>query len=146
MKTDQAILIAFFKQKCRASNLKITPQRSMIYEELSKSRDHPSAVIVFRKARKIFPSISFDTVNRTLLTFSEIGVVSIVEGHGEPKRFDVNVSPHHHFRCIRCGKIFDFDYDPFDRIKTPKQIQKRFKVLSRRVVLEGVCDKCNKKK
>ena len=31
-----------------------------------------------------FPNISFDTVNRTLLTFSKVGLVNIVESYRGP--------------------------------------------------------------
>jgi Fur family peroxide stress response transcriptional regulator len=141
---DDGVLIARFKHKCRANNLKITPQRTAIYGELIKSKDHPSSSTIFNKLRKIFPDISFDTVNRTLLTFAEIGIVSAVEGYGEPKRFDPNTELHHHFRCIKCNKIIDIRHKSFDRIKIPQDIQKQFTVLSKRVLLEGICDKCKK--
>lgn len=145
MKRDQAALMALFRHKCKEHNLRITPQRSAIYKELIKSKDHPSASTIFNQVREIFPDISFDTVNRTVLTFAEIGVVSTVEGYGEPKRFDPNTDLHHHFRCIKCNKIIDFQHKSFDRIKIPQDIQKQFTVLSKRVLLEGICDKCVKK-
>jgi Fur family peroxide stress response transcriptional regulator len=141
-----ADLMAFFRQKCKEHNLRITPQRSAIYKELISSKDHPSASAIFTKVRKIFPGVSFDTVNRTLLTFAEIGIVSIVEGYGEPKRFDSCTKPHHHFRCIKCNNIIDFQHAPFDKLKIPGHIQKQFTVLNKRVLLEGICDKCKRKR
>lgn len=138
-------LMALFRHKCKEHNLRITPQRSAIYKELIKSKDHPSASTIFNQVREIFPDISFDTVNRTLLTFAEIGIVSTVEGYGEPKRFDPNTELHHHFRCIKCNKIIDFQHKFFDKIKIPQDIKKQFTVLSKRVLLEGICDKCVKK-
>jgi Fur family peroxide stress response transcriptional regulator len=145
MRTNQAILMAFFRHKCKEHNLRITPQRSVIYKELISSKDHPSASTVFKKVREIFPDISFDTVNRTLLTFAEIGIVSMVEGYGEPKRFDADINSHHHFRCIKCNNIIDFQHKPFNKIKVPGYIQKQFTVLNKRVLLEGICDKCDRK-
>ena len=65
--------LEFFRDKCREHNLKTTPQRTIIYKELYKSKDHPSADAIFKKARKIFPNMSSDTVNRTVLTFAKIG-------------------------------------------------------------------------
>jgi Fur family peroxide stress response transcriptional regulator len=142
---DHNVLIARFKHKCRANNLKITPQRTAIYRELIKSKDHPSASTIFNKLRRIFPDISFDTVNRTLLTFNEIGIASLVEGYGESKRFDPNTESHHHFRCIKCNNIIDIHHRSFDNIKIPEEIQRQFTVLNKRVVIEGICDKCDKK-
>jgi Fur family peroxide stress response transcriptional regulator len=142
---DEKLLLARFKHKCRENNLKVTPQRTAIYRELIKSEDHPSASDIFSRIRKIFPDISFDTVNRTLLTFNEIGVVTLVEGYGEPKRFDPDTESHHHFRCIRCNNIIDIHHKSFDKIKIPEDIQKQFTVLNKRVLIEGICEKCSKK-
>jgi Fur family peroxide stress response transcriptional regulator len=138
-------LMTLFRDECRKHHLKITPQRTAIYEELIKSRDHPSAITIYKRVRKIFPDISFDTVNRTLITFSEIGIASVVEGYGQPKRFDSDTQPHHHFRCVKCNNIVDFHSKSFDRVKIPEEFQKRFNILRKRIVLEGICDKCRKK-
>ena len=143
---DNAILMARFRNKCKANHLKSTPQRTAIYRELIKSEDHPSASVIYLKARKLFPDISFDTVNRTLLTFHEIGIVTLVEGYGEPKRFDPDTEPHHHFRCIKCNNIIDVHHKSFDSLKIPAEIRRKYKVLNKRVVIEGICEKCGKKK
>jgi Fur family transcriptional regulator, peroxide stress response regulator len=135
-----------FQNKCKANNLKITPQRRAIYSEIVKAKNHPSVSAIFKEIRKIFPDISFDTVNRTLLTFNEIGIVSLVEGYGEPKRFDPDTKTHHHFRCTKCSDIIDIHHKSFDNIRIPQDIQKRFTVLNKKVVLEGVCERCGKKR
>jgi Fur family transcriptional regulator, peroxide stress response regulator len=134
-----------FKVKCKEHRLKTTPQRLAIYKELLRSDDHPHADIVFKKVRKIFPHISFDTINRTLLTFAELGIVAMVEGYGEPKRFDIKTDQHHHFRCIKCKDIVDFYHTSYDNIKVPENLQRQYTILAKRVVLEGICDKCGKK-
>lgn len=135
-----------FREKCRENHLKITPQRIVIYRELLKSKDHPHAEALHKRIKKIIPDISLDTVNRTLLTFSKIGVVKNVEGYGEPRRYDPNVQNHHHFRCVNCNSIIDFNYKPYEDIIIPGDIKKRFSVLNKKVLLEGYCDKCRKKR
>ena len=137
--------ITYFTDKCKEHNLKITPQRIFIYKELIKSKNHPSADTVFKAIKKEFPNISFDTVNRTLLTFSEIGLVELVEGHGSPRRFDSNLENHHHLFCIKCGKIIDFNDEEYDKLKIPETIDKEFRVIQKRVILNGFCSECNKK-
>jgi Fur family peroxide stress response transcriptional regulator len=133
-----------FRLKCRQAGLKITPQRMAVYDALAESRDHPSAEMVFKKVRKIFPNISLDTVNRTLLSLKEIGLAQIVPAPGGPKRFDGDVSSHQHFKCVKCKRIVDLYYKPFDNIKLPPHIGEKFKILSKNVYLEGVCDLCSK--
>jgi len=131
-----------FERICHKHGMKITPQRVAIYKELSSSKKHPSAIEIFRKIRKYYPNISLGTVNNTLLAFSSIGLAKIVESSGDPKRFDPNLEPHHHFRCIKCGKIIDFTNQAYDNIAVPAEIKRRFVVTGKKVHLEGLCDKC----
>ena len=145
MKLDlQNASMDFFREKCKENNLKVTPQRIVIYKELLGSKDHPNAEVLYKRVKNIIPDISFDTVNRTLLTFSKIGIVNIVEGYGEPRRFDPDIENHHHFRCVNCDSIIDFDYQPYNDMFVPGDIKKRFIVLNKKVVLEGYCHKCRK--
>ena len=134
-----------FIETCRQHQLKITPQRVAIYRELIQSKQHPTADMMFRSIRDAFPNISFDTVNRTLLTFAEIGVVEVVEVFGGPKRFDPDIGDHHHLHCKACGRIIDFEYDAYDRLELPEALAAAFTVTSRRVVLRGLCQACSPK-
>ncbi len=134
-----------FQAKCREAGLKVTPQRMAVYKVLIESKQHPSAEMVFRKVREVIPNISLDTVNRTLLTLARIGAAFIVEGSGDVKRFDGCLETHQHFKCIKCRRIFDFHYKPFDNIPVPKSISRKFTVLRKTVYLEGICDLCAKK-
>jgi Fur family peroxide stress response transcriptional regulator len=101
---------------------------------------------MFRTVKKDFPNISFDTVNRTLLTFAAIGMVEVVETFGGPKRFDPDTSDHHHLHCVACGRIIDFEYAGYARLDVPEAIAGRFKVISKRVVLKGLCETCAQKR
>ena len=131
-----------FEHKCRETGLRVTPQRAAVYEILKKSTKHPSAETVFQEVRKRLPNISLDTVNRTLLTFQRVGLAFVVEGSGDPKRFDANFKNHQHFRCVECRRIIDFHYKKFDNIKLPPSLAKKFKILKKTVYVEGICDGC----
>ena len=134
--------LSFFIEKCRRHNLKVTPQRIAIFRELTRSKDHPSAAAMFEAVRKQFPSISFDTVNRTLLTFAEMGLADIVEGYRGVRRFDPEKGNHHHLHCTRCSRIIDFRCEDYDNLPTPEKIRNKFTILGKRVVLNILCDKC----
>lgn len=134
-----------FLSKCKQYGLKTTPQRIAIYKEILESENHPSADDIYRKVRESHPGISFDTVNRTLVTFTEMGLVEIVEGTGDVRRFDSNNKNHHHFRCKNCGKIIDFYNKSYDSLEIPEDLRENFLVTKVRVLLEGICDSCVKK-
>lgn len=134
--------VQLFIETCHHHQLKITPQRVAIYRGLIQSKQHPTADLMFRTVKEEFPNISFDTVNRTLLTFAGIGVVDVVEVFGGPKRFDPDITDHHHLHCVACGRIIDFKYEGYARLDVPKAIIGKFKVISKRVVLKGLCETC----
>ena len=138
--------IESFKAKCRAAGLKVTAQRVVIYTELIKTTAHPSAEKLYGKVRRVLPNISLDTVNRTLLSLNEIGAAFVIEGSGDPKRYDGNLQTHQHFKCVKCRRIFDFHHKGFDDIKVPADISRRFTVLRKTVYLEGLCESCRKKR
>ncbi len=133
-----------FQARCREEGLRITPQRMAIYKALLETDQHPSAETVFRQVRRSLPTISLDTVNRTLLTLSDMGLALVVEGSGDAKRFDAEMSSHQHFRCVKCRRIIDFHYEPFDQIHVPENLVARFTVLRTTAYIEGVCDRCGR--
>lgn len=134
-----------FYKKCRENKLKVTPQRVAIYKALTTSVSHPCAEQIHREVKESFPHISLDTVNRTLITFAAAHMVDVVEGHGDPRRFDPNRDPHHHFYCMACHKIFDFQADALDSWTLPLEIEKNFLITGKRICLTGYCDQCRSK-
>ena len=142
---NQEDKLKVFIQSCRRNGLKVTPQRMAVYKMLIESKEHPSAEMVWGHVRRLFPGISLDTVNRTLLTLAEIGSASIMEGSGDPRRYDGDLENHQHFKCVKCKKVFDFHYEPYDDIKVPASIAAKFKILRKTVYLEGICDSCRNK-
>ena len=137
--------MALFQDRCKKHNLNMTPQRVAIYEELIKSKNHPDSDDIFERVKNIFPYISLDTVYRTLSKFAEIGVVHLVEGYGESKRYDPDTNKHHHFRCQKCNRIVDFYDGSYDNIRIPKAFQKNFRITNVKIILEGICDECIRK-
>jgi len=134
--------IHWFVGRCREAGLKVTPQRLAIYKELLGTDEHPSAEMLYEKLKPAWPTLSLDTVNRTVLTLTEIGAAFIVEGSGGARRFDAGLDRHQHFKCVKCERIFDFHHEPFDDIELPPAVAGKFTVLRKTVYLEGICDIC----
>ena len=136
--------MAQFRKKCKEHDLRVTPQRVMIYEELLKSSDHPSPDQLYDRLKRVFPELSFDTVYRTLSTFNEMGLVGLVDGYGSAMRFDPELEKHHHFRCKKCNEIIDFTFKHYDELVIPKEIAKKCEIIKLQVTIEGLCEKCKK--
>jgi Fur family peroxide stress response transcriptional regulator len=134
-----------FYSECKKHNLKITPQREAVYKVLITDKTHPTADTIWKKVKRQWPNISLDTVNRTLITFAEIGIIDTVACSGQGKKYDPNPKAHHHLKCIKCGEITDFYHDAYDSLVVPKTVTKEFAVLNKKVELTGVCKKCKKR-
>jgi Fur family peroxide stress response transcriptional regulator len=134
-----------FEEACRRHNLSVTPQRTAIYREFCESREHPSASVIYERVRRRHPNISFDTVNRTLSTLQRVGLATTVECSGEPRRFDSNLEPHHHFHCLGCGAIRDFNRgEQLDDFLLPEIFPESVQVVSARVHVDGYCEQCRR--
>ena len=134
--------IKYFTNICKKHHLRITPQRIIIYKTVINSTIHPTAENIFSLLQTEHPNISFDTVNRTLNTFSEIGIIDTVESYSGAKRFDPRISNHHHIHCVNCGDIIDFEDTTYDKLDIMEEIKRKYKVISKRVVINVICNKC----
>ena len=103
-----------FEQMCRDAGVKLTHQRMEIFREVAQTGSHPDADTVWQGVRKRMPTISLDTVYRTLWLLNDLGLVGKLGAPREGTRFDANLSPHHHFVCVQCGLTLDFYSDELD--------------------------------
>ncbi len=123
----------------RAHGLRSTPQRRVILTTLEEARgEHLSADEVHARAQLSMPTIGRGTVYTTLTELTEIGALSAV-GLPEPVRYETNTSPHDHFRCRVCARLFDLDRE----LATLGELDDdRFEVERVTVHAEGVCADC----
>lgn len=134
-----------FNQACRKSGAKLTHQRMEIFRELAHTGDHPDVETVFKGVRERMPTVSLDTVYRTLWWLKELGLVKTLGPPRERTRFDANLSRHHHFVCIQCGLTRDFSSDKFDKLKLPESVQSIGYAEMTQVEVKGICHKCASK-
>jgi len=129
-------------EACRRAGIKVTPQRLEIFEEVARRDDHPDAAQVHREVRRRMPSVSMDTVYRTLWMLDDLGLIRAM-GPGRGKtRFDANLSRHHHFVCVRCGFTRDFYSDELDRLTLPKTVAALGRAESSQIEVRGICKAC----
>lgn len=131
-----------FSAACRRAGLKLTHQRYKVYLELLQSRDHPAAEALHKRLLVKIPTISLDTVYRTLATFEQHGLISRVQTVESHARFEVNLGHHHHLICSVCHEVVDFQWERFDRSPLPVDIEGWGEVRNRNAVIYGVCNRC----
>jgi len=131
-----------FVTACKQAGLKVTHQRTEIYRHLLLEPDHPSAEILHKRLLPSLPSISLDTVYRTLTTLEQHGLVSRIQTAESQARFEAVYAPHHHLICSRCKRVVDFQWPAIDRLDTPADVSNWGQIDSKTIVVYGTCMHC----
>lgn len=134
-----------FTQAIRDSGTRLTHQRMEIFREVARTGDHPDVDTVFRQVRKRMPTVSLDTVYRTLWMLNDMGLVTTLGPQRGRVRFDANASPHHHFVCTKCGMVADFYSSEFDGLEVPAEVEIIGDVTTTNVQFRGICSRCKEK-
>ena len=134
-----------FKDVVRKAGVKLTHQRLEIFREVASSIEHPSVEAIFRAVQERMPTVSLDTVYRTLWMLEELGLITTLGPRRGSVRFDANLRPHHHFVCMHCGLTRDFEEPRFDALRAPDAVKGYGDIVGARVELRGVCSDCSKR-
>lgn len=126
-------------------DMRLTNQRKLILEELRAVTSHPTADEVYGMVRQKMPRISLGTVYRNLEVLSSLGLVRKLENAAGQKRFDGDVSEHHHIRCEICGKVGDI-FDAPDISGIEQAVSTEFSITGVSLEFSGICPQCRAKK
>ncbi len=133
-----------FKEQLRRAGVKATHQRLEIFREVAKSGDHPDAEGIYKGVHKRVPTLSLDTVYRTLWSLLDLGLITTLGATRRRVRFDANMSSHHHFICAKCGMTRDFYSKKFDTLEIPAAVKALGIVEKTQVEVRGLCISCSK--
>jgi Fur family peroxide stress response transcriptional regulator len=131
-----------FREACRDLGIKATHQRLEIFREVAHSCEHPDAEAVFRGVQSRLPTVSLDTVYRTLKLLTELGFISTLGQRQDSLRFDANQAPHHHHICVRCGKVQDVSSPLLDLENVGRNVRNVGTVQSAQIEVRGLCTSC----
>lgn len=138
--------LEYFQAVCRKAAVRLTPQRLEIFREVAASLDHPDAEAVLRGIRARMPTVSLDTVYRTLSLLRGLGLITALGPRRESVRFDANLRPHHHYVCMKCGRTWDVEGVELDAQKIPSGMWELGSVVTAQIEVQGVCTGCSKKR
>ena len=134
-----------FKTACKKTGVKLTHQRLEIFREIAGSTKHPDAETVFRGVQARVPTVSLDTVYRTLWLLDGLGLITTLGPRRESARFDPNLEHHHHYICVQCGLAKDFESAELNVLTIPASVKKFGSVMATHVEVRGLCTACAKK-
>lgn len=127
----------------KQTGVKLTHQRLEICREIASSSEHPDAETVFQGVRERVPTMSQDTVYRTLWTLLDLGLIGTLGIPRDRVRFDSNVAPHHHFVCTKCGETHDFYSNDLNNLPVPEEVRAYGEVENTQVEARGICRRCS---
>ena len=125
-----------------APGIKLSHQRLEIFREIAASAEHPDVEIVFRAVQARMPTVSQDTVSRTLWLPDDLVLATTLGPQREGVRFDANLDPHHHYLCVRCGLVRDFESAALNDLRIPESVKQLGSIVDARVEVHGLCAKC----
>lgn len=135
-----------FTEAAKKAGIKVTHQRLEIFRIVTECEDHPDVEQVYQKLKKLMPTVSLDTVYRNLWKLSELGLLKTVRKTKGTIRFDANLSKHHHFVCLFCDLIRDFNNEELNCISIPKEAEDFGQPISLQIEISGICEDCKKNK
>ena len=122
--------------------MKKTKQKEAILRTLRNTKAHPTADWIYAEVRKEIPNISLGTVYRNLKLLQQSGEIAEIGLSGTFSRFDGNPDNHYHFRCDKCGHVFDLD-EPVNRELDEKISRETgFRISCHRLEFRGLCREC----
>jgi Fur family ferric uptake transcriptional regulator len=118
----------------KKSGYKITKPRKMILNVLLKNKNHLSAKQILKKTNNV---VDLTSIYRTLYLFKKIGII-FEEKIDKESFYYLSDKKHHHIICRNCQKTKCIPCEhKFKKIKN-------FTNIKHNLVLNGLCEKCNK--
>ncbi|QGT98703.1 hypothetical protein SYNTR_0110 [Candidatus Syntrophocurvum alkaliphilum] len=134
--------MSYVMEKMAALGYKITPQRRIILDILHRSNKHLTADEITERVKAIEPSVSLATVYRNLSMLVDIQIVSKLDLHEGPTRYEINAGHNHHLVCLNCGDAVKLGVCPIeDRIQNIID-DCGFQVNSHHFEITGLCKQC----
>jgi Fur family peroxide stress response transcriptional regulator len=123
---------------------RFTEQRAAVYLFLSNATSHPNADEVFQNVRAEVPGISLATVYKSLETLVKCGLATKLTYSDGSARYDARMDPHHHARCVSCGRVMDIPgHLREENLLGLTRGLDGFSVLGYRLEMTGFCGACS---
>ncbi len=124
--------------------MKFSRQREAVKKVLISTKTHPTAAWIYENVQIEIPNISLGTVYRNLNLLTDEGIIKKLSFGDGNEHFDGDISPHSHFYCESCGRIYDIDFDTTGLCQQISDKEK-LEINSAACNFSGTCGQCNKK-
>ena len=127
------------ENKCIKKGVRLTDQRKLIAQVMSKSTDHPDVDELHKRVNKIDSKISIATVYRTVKLFEEAGIVSKHDFKGNKARYEEAPEEHHdHLIDVNTGEIREFVDEDIEKLQKKVAEKYGYDLVDHKLELYGV--------
>ena len=127
------------ENKCIEKGVRLTDQRKLIAQVMSKSTDHPDVDELHKRVSKIDTKISIATVYRTVKLFEEAGIVEKHDFKGGKARYEeLSESHHDHLIDIKTGEIIEFVDEEIENLQKKVADKYGYKLVDHKLELYGI--------
>lgn len=121
---------------------RMTEQRRLILHVLRSTTSHPTADWVYEHVRAELPRVSLGTIYRNLRALVDMGEALELDFGSGQDRFDGNPETHYHFRCLKCGSVFDLPLPAQPELEVGAAKLFAGQILGHRLEFFGYCSNC----
>ena len=140
----QKLFVDYLKQ----NDLKNTPERMVILQEVMQLDKHFEAENLFEHIKTMNIKVSRASIYRTLDLLVQCGLVNKINFDNSCFYYEstMNKSSHDHFICKECGKIIEFYYPELENIhkKLIEKFELNISEYSHQIY--GTCKDCKQQK
>lgn len=141
-----------FKEILKSHGLKVTNQRVILLEALSKHKgEHLTPEEIYEIVKEEHPEIGLATVYRTIQLLCQLELVEkvvLVDGivrYEMAERDRGSAHHHHHIICLDCGNVESFEDDLLENLESAIAKKTGFEIVNHEVKFYGYCNKCKEK-
>lgn len=139
-----------FKEYCKTNEMRYTPERDIVIEEIYRKYEHFDIDSLFLRIRKSHPKIKLakGSIYRTIPHLLKAGLIRLSftdNGHSCYEK-TLGHQHHDHMKCVDCGTVIDFYSKEIDRLQDTICKKLNFKMIWHVHMLGGYCSKCKSKK
>lgn len=134
-----------FREFLDIKKLKCTEERLRIVRYIFEAHQHFDVDQLLESMREKKIPASRPTVYRTLNLLVDAGLLRRLT-FGETTAYEhaYGYPRHEHLFCERCGGVIEFVSEELDQLLQKISREHRFRPISRKLVVQGVCEKCSK--
>ncbi len=118
-------------------------QRETVLEILRSTKLHPTASVIYEKARESIPNISLGTVYRNLAELTADGTILAFKAADGSEHYDATVNPHPHLCCSACHQIVDLNIPFVEEFVIKSAEHTGANLTGHHIVFYGQCAECH---